>query len=688
MSLPRPAIRALVALAVLVGVALAAAFVLPHLVDLNRYREPIASSLRAATGRDVDLGAISFALLPSPSLRAGPLRVAEGPRYPGRQALTARALSVRLGLLSLLRGRIAFRSIVLDHPSLTLIRDARGRWNFDDVLERLRTAGGGRGGASTGASPATGSGPDLTIARAVIRAGSVRVYDDAVVAGARSEVLLEPVAAVVQGWGSGTGTRFSLSLGLGKSSLRVEGRLSDGKGSTLDGSVEAPSLEAADLARLLPWLGVARPRGLEVGGAVALSGRAVLSLDRPEAARFSGTIRLADLSYRDAAMTRPVGGLRGLLKIDGDRATWSDFAVRIGSSSLEGKLTLEDFLHPRAGFALTSPRLDFNEILGTFGSSGAPPGAGAAGSAGGAASGEVPGLVRDLAADGTLGVRAIRFLTFDLGEARARVRGAGGRFALEDLETSFYGGTLRGEARVDLSAPTPRHALGVQIAGTGVDPLLTAYDPGLAGLLRGTLAGRLDLQASGLERAAILAGASGTGSLQVSRGSLTSFSVLKQLAALLEMAGGKGIGREETPFETLSAHLAIGGGRARTDDLALRSADLDLDGSGSVGLDASLDLDLAVRFSQAATRGMVAKTPRLESLADRDGRLTLHVSLGGNLASPTFRLDLNAQARQVREKQKERVLDALRDRLRKSLGGSKDAPPPEPGATAPEGPRP
>src|SRR6185295_1027863 len=107
--------------------------------------------------------------------------------------------------------------------------------------------------------------------------------------------------------------------------------------------------------------------------------------------------------------------------------------------------------------------------------------------------------------------------------------------------------------------------------------------------------------------------------------------------------------------------------RARTDDLALHSKDLDLEGKGWVGLDATLDLDVAARFSEEATSGMVTKNARLRSLTEKD-RLSMYFSLKGNLASPSFGINSQAQTKQVKERAKERARDSLTDRLLKRLG--------------------
>ncbi len=139
----------------------------------------------------------------------------------------ASSLLVRLGFLGRPRGRLALRSVVLDRPTVTLIRSSRGAWNFDDLLTRQ---GAAPSGAASRRPPApSGGGPlTLSIGQATIRSGRLLLYDDAVVPGSRSEVGLGPVDATVHGWGEGEDTRFDLKVGLGKSVLHANGRLVTG----------------------------------------------------------------------------------------------------------------------------------------------------------------------------------------------------------------------------------------------------------------------------------------------------------------------------------------------------------------------------------------------------------------------------------------------------------------------------
>jgi len=638
-----------------------AAAALPFLVDVNRYRPMIVSSAREATGRTLGVGSISFALLPAPGLSVGgPITLSDSAAYPGRSALTADSLSVRLGLFSLLRGRATVTSFTLHRPTLTLIRDARGRWNFDDLVERASAAPqASPAGASGGAGSA-----GVVVEKARLTSGRIVVYDDAVLPGRRAQVVIGPVDATIRGWGGAEPAELELSAGLGKSVLKAQARLSAPGGKPQIGvRARGRALRADDFVTLLPWLGAARPAGLQVSGSIDLDGTADIPIEHPESLRFRGSLVLNGLSYRDAGMALPVKDLSGALSVDGDRAVWNDFKVSAGTSSLRGTLQVEDFMRPRIGFTLTSPRLDLNEIIATLAPS-AP--------AAGAASAEPPaaatgGLLDQIRGSGRLEVKEIRFQTFDLANVRASMSLAKSVLTLRDLAASFYGGTLQGSGSVDISRAVPRYAVATRLDRIDVEPLLAAYDPSLKGLLSGRFAGTLDLGASGAGMDAILKTARGTGEVVLTDGSLTSISVLKQLAALLELAGGKGIGKESTPFESLKAGLSIADGRARTDDLALHSTDLDLDGKGWVGLDATLDLDVAARFSEDSTRGMVEKNARLGGLTD-NGRLVVYFGLKGHLASPAFRLNARAQTATAKERAKEKLRERVKDRLLKQLG--------------------
>jgi hypothetical protein len=117
--------------------------------------------------------------------------------------------------------------------------------------------------------------------------------------------------------------------------------------------------------------------------------------------------------------------------------------------------------------------------------------------------------------------------------------------------------------------------------------------------------------------------------------------LVKQAARLLEMAGGRGLGKDQTPFDAIAATFAVSGGEAKTSDLRFRSPDLDLDGGGAVGLDGALKLDVVAGFSRAASAELTGRTPQLKFRVGPDGRLTVPMKIRGSIAAPAVQIDLD-----------------------------------------------
>jgi AsmA protein len=684
MTLGRPAKWILAVLLAVVVLFVAAALLLPRLVDTRAIASRIADEVKTLTGRTITLGSISFRILPAPAVQVAPVALAEGTRYPGRDFVRLKSLEARLRLLPLFAGRVEIASLLLQEPTVTLIRDRQGRWNFDDLLDRFAALDKGTA-SSAAASPSPAASPAgrLGIARAEIQGGRLVLYDDAVAPGRRSELHVGPIDAGLAGWGTGRRTTADLSVSLGKSRLQAQATLEGtGQAQAVAAVMKSSRIEAADMKPLLPWLGIASPAGLDIGGAVTLDGRASIPLASPAAVQFEGTAALDNLHYRDASMSRPVGKVGGRLRVSGSRAEWDAFTATLGTSEVHGRMSVENFLKPRVGFDLASKALDLNQVMDLFGSGPSPAApAGKTPAVPAPAAGPEAGLLAQVSGRGTLQVDALRFQTFDLSGVRGTVTLENGVLSVADFAAALYGGSLKGEAGLDLSRRIPGYRLQTNLQGIDVNAAASAYDKGLKDILRGRLQGKLGLTASGAAFDAILGSARGTAAVDIRDGAITSISILKQLAVLLEMAGGKGIGRDETPFKALTGSFVIGDRKATTSDLHLDSADLDITGAGDVGLDASLDLGLTGRFSADASRGMLEKNGQLRALADKDGRVGVHLLAKGSLAAPKVTLDTRQQVKQLQEQKKEEAKEKVKSRLLDMLGGGdkkKPAPPPPP----------
>ncbi|GAC1635808.1 MAG: hypothetical protein NVS9B14_13540 [Candidatus Acidiferrum sp.] len=100
----------------------------------HRVRAAVIARLEQNFGRRVEVQSFAVSLFPLPSLDAEAVTVGEDPAFGNEYFLRADRLSARLRLLGLLRGRLEFGTLSLDHPSLILVKNAEGRWNLERWL--------------------------------------------------------------------------------------------------------------------------------------------------------------------------------------------------------------------------------------------------------------------------------------------------------------------------------------------------------------------------------------------------------------------------------------------------------------------------------------------------------------------------------------------------------------------------
>jgi len=130
----KPALAILAALVALqIGVSL--------LVRTHRMRAYLTSQLARAFGRPVEVGNFFVQLLPSPQLDAEQVTVGEDPAFGYEYFLRADTLSAGLRWRGLLRGHFEFGTLSLTRPSLTLVRNAQGKWNLEQWLPPAKSAG-------------------------------------------------------------------------------------------------------------------------------------------------------------------------------------------------------------------------------------------------------------------------------------------------------------------------------------------------------------------------------------------------------------------------------------------------------------------------------------------------------------------------------------------------------------------
>jgi hypothetical protein len=128
----RPSPRRWIVLAMVV-LALVA-FVLPPLVNINRYQHRIANTISRSIGRQVHISSVRLRLLPLPGFEFSDFSVEEDPQFGAEPILHSGSVVAYLRLLSLWRGRLEVSRIHFDDASLNLVREPNGGWNFASIL--------------------------------------------------------------------------------------------------------------------------------------------------------------------------------------------------------------------------------------------------------------------------------------------------------------------------------------------------------------------------------------------------------------------------------------------------------------------------------------------------------------------------------------------------------------------------
>jgi AsmA protein len=124
----------LISILVAVVVLLLLAFLLvPLFVNANTFRPTLETQLSAALGRKVTLGNLSFSFF-SGSLVADNISIADDPAFGSKPFLQAQSLRIGVEVAPLLFHRqLLVTSFVADSPSLNLVHNAHGVWNFSNI---------------------------------------------------------------------------------------------------------------------------------------------------------------------------------------------------------------------------------------------------------------------------------------------------------------------------------------------------------------------------------------------------------------------------------------------------------------------------------------------------------------------------------------------------------------------------
>lgn len=173
-------------LAALVITVVAAAIIIPLVIDPNDYRDEISAAVKKQTGRELNIeGEIKLSLFPWLGVRLGAMQLSNAEGFGPAPFARIGEADVRVKLLPLLRREVEMEKIVLHGLEANLGRRADGSTNWDDLVGAAAPAVPAEQKAPADAAPA-----DPAAALGAIALGGLELRDAKVVwaeaqAGAR-----------------------------------------------------------------------------------------------------------------------------------------------------------------------------------------------------------------------------------------------------------------------------------------------------------------------------------------------------------------------------------------------------------------------------------------------------------------------------------------------------------------------
>ncbi|MEW6487082.1 MAG: AsmA family protein [Thermodesulfobacteriota bacterium] len=574
--------------------------------------------------------------------------------------VSAGLIRVRWNLWALLRGTVQIDEVRLVEPRIRVVRLADGTLDIDDLLtrgeDRLQEVPA-EPAAEPGRQPTPqGSAVGLAVALFSLENGRITFEDQK--REPAGVYVLDAIDSRLFDFALDRPTRFELSARL---PLAEAGRFSlAGTVHPATGDTAAKvAVTAFDLPGLNPLMG----DGMRfAGGTFGLDLDVTLSGGAHAAVQ--GSARVARLALSSGAEAGPatdvVLDLDAAADLAGGTAEVRRLDLQAGDQTVRAQAKVQG-LHtrPRVDFVLASEELRVDPLLALLppadpASPGATQGAQGASAPGAAEPAPVP---VDAFGDVRIGRVLVGGAAIEALEARVALEK--GVLVVEPAGAQLYGGTLRLTARAELENPGPPFAAGVDLAGTQLTPLLTAFAPAFKDTLTGTLG--LALRAQGL--GGDLATLRSQTQAEAKDGKILNHPLAQNLAALFQVKE-----LETLNFYSLRADVETAEGVGQVKSLVLSGPNLQATATGTVGLtDRALDLRLAVALPRELAARLVREPNTLAAVTDAQGWSRLPLRLRGTVDAPSYGLDAEglreAAARAVGGKVErvleEKVLDKL-----------------------------
>lgn len=656
-------------------IIVAAAVILPLVIDPNDHKDTIEQLVKERTGRELQItDRLELSVFPALGVTTGGVTLSNAPGFGDQPFAQIDKLDLRVKLMPLFSGQLEVDALLLKGLTLNLARDKQGHTNWEDLSKETEAAPAGE--APSGGGEAIG----FNISGVQIEQAKL-VWDDR----QKGEKYVLRDVSLTSG-ALAPGAQVPVEMGFTLDSEKPVMSLRFGLESTLSIGDDLKTFGLPDLEAKLHAEGEGLPaKGLDLSLKAALAldqNKETLSVDglklqgngiaidgnlsgrnlgtEPE---FDGDLVLGKTDpgallalFGAAPQTRDPGVLKTLsgklgLHARGSTVRLKPLTLSLDDSRLTGELSLQG---PAIRFALDLDQIDLDRYL--------PPASETEPKATSASAAEDPlaGL-RQLDMKGRVTIGSLKLSNLTMSKVEVQINASNGVLKVDPMTAELYQGKLKSMVTVDARKAQPRIHLVEDLTGVQIEPLLK--DLADNDRLSGTGVVHANLTMQGMSDQAIRSSLNGKVSFEFHDGAVKGINIAKAIRKVKSKLGGAATvtddKTEQTDFTVISGSAVITDGVIRNDDLQAKSPLLRVAGKGRVDLPANT-LDYVVTTTLVKS---------LQGQGSQDEQLTgvpIPVRLHGSLTEPSYSIDLKSV---LASKARQKAEETLKKKIEEKAGG-------------------
>ncbi len=618
----------------LVVVIIAALLLIPRFVNVQKYKPLLESKVSEATGRPFSVGNdLHLSLFPWAGVSFSDLRLGNPAGFSEEDFVTVKSFEVRIKLLPLLSKDIQIKRFVLNAPHIVLVKNKNGRENWvqpqqpskESPAEKEEKAPAGAAGGLNIPIKA------LTVGNLAVNNGSLIWIDHT--SDTRKEIT--DINLTLADVSMERPVKMTFSALMDQKPISMEGTIGP-----LGQAFKAPSIPVDLQLNALKQL------------ALRLKGSLLNPLTNPgvdmdiEIAEFSPRELVAELGQEFPVKTSDPKALSSValkthVKGDAAKVSISNGTMKLDQSNLNFSATAAEFSRPNLKFDLALDQIDLDRYLPP--PSAQPPPGKSAGAEKPAGQKIDYTPLRRMILDGKAKIGNLTISKARIQDVLLQITAKDGIIKLDPMQLKMYQGTADGNVLLNVAGNAPKSDLNLKISGIQANPLLK--DVLAKDFLEGNTNADIQLSMVGDQPDQIKKTLNGKGDLQFKDGAIVGID----LASMIRNVGSAfGLAQKtekppRTDFTELSMPFTIKDGVANTPETSLKSPFIRIVASGTADL-VNETLNFRVEPKAVASIEGQGGTSQLSGIM-------VPVLVSGTFASPKFRPDLSAAAKENIEKQ-------------------------------------